>query len=686
MKNLVIVESPTKAKTLNRFLGKDYKVVASMGHVRDVPSNKMNIDIDHDFEPTYEISEGKAKVVKEIEKLAKQAQQIYLATDPDREGEAIAYHIHYLLKHSLKTKKDFKRITFHQITKKAVEEAIAHAGKIDRKLVDAQQARRVLDRLVGYSLSPVLWRKVRRGLSAGRVQSVTLRLVVEREREIAAFKPKEYWEIRVQVVGQEKPKTQSFWVDLYKVEGKNIVVGKGDERKFTVKSQELAAEVVKQLKQAKYQITDVVRRERKQTPKPAYTTSTLQQAAANSLGFTSKRTMSVAQKLYEEGLITYHRTDSVHLANEAIAMARDYIGTTYGTEYLPEAPRTYQTKSKSAQEAHEAIRPTDVTQLSSHLTGVDAAAQKLYGLIWKRFVSCQMTDAIYDATTIEVEAQAEKIYGLKATGSIMKFAGWKKVYLSHRPQATSDPSTSSGQASEDTILPEVVAGEKLKYLDLLSEQKFTTPPPRYNDASIVKTLESLGIGRPSTYAPTISTLLSRGYMERIERKFVPTAVGMTVTDFLVKNFDEVLDYGFTADMEGDLDKIAEGKREWVPMMKQFWKPFDKKVSQVVDKADRVKVPTEKTGEACPECGKTDKGELVIRTGRFGKFISCSRFPDCKYTAKFMETVGDLKCEKCKQGDVVVKRTRTGRTFYGCSRYPDCDWASWTKPGVEEKSD
>lgn len=684
MKNLVIVESPTKAKTLGRFLGADYSVIASMGHIRDIPSNKMNIDIEHDFEPSYEISKGKEKTVRQIESLAKKANEIYLATDPDREGEAIAYHIKHIIDQAIKGKKKFKRITFHQITKAAVDEAMAHAGDVDTKLVDAQQARRVLDRLVGYSLSPVLWRKVRRGLSAGRVQSVALRLVVEREREIEAFKPQEYWEIKVQVLPQGKAASQKFWIDLYKIDGHNIVTGKGDERKFKVNSDQSAAEIVSQLKTANYQIVDVIRKERRRSPKPAYTTSTLQQVAANSLGFTAKRTMSVAQQLYEEGLITYHRTDSTVLSNEAITMARDYISANYGPEYVPDKPRLYQTKSKSAQEAHEAIRPTDVSSKANQLQGVDASAKKLYDLIWKRLVSCQMVDAVYDATTIEVEASGTKKYGLKANGSIMKFAGWRKVYVSHKPQATNHK-LDSQIASEDVILPEVEVGEKLAYQDLLSEQKFTQPPPRYNDASIVKILESLGIGRPSTYAPTISTLITRGYMERIERKFVPTPVGMTVTDFLVKNFDEILDYGFTAQMEADLDKIAEGKKEWVPMMKQFWKPFDQKVSKVVDKADRVQVPVEKTGEKCPVCGLSDKGEVVIRTGKFGKFLSCSRFPECKYTGKYVETVDDLKCEKCHQGMVAVKKTRTGRTFYGCSRYPDCDWASWTKPGQEKKN-
>ncbi len=657
---LVIVESPTKAKTLGRFLGKDYEVMASMGHIRDLPSNGMNIEIEKDFEPNFELVKGKGKIVKEMQQKAKGASQVYLAMDPDREGEAIASHVKYALEHGLKKKKlDFKRITFHQITKQAVDEAIANAGKINDKLVDAQHARRVLDRLVGYSLSPVLWRKVRRGLSAGRVQSVALRLVVEREREIEAFKEKEYWDIKVEV---EKEKDK-FWVDLVKVEGKDTVIGKADERKFLISSQDKAKPIVADLKKAKYTVVSVERKERKRYAKPPFTTSTLQQAAGNRLGWTGKRTMSVAQSLYEQGLITYHRTDSTYLAGEAVAAARDYIEKEMGKEYLPEKPTFYKTKSKSAQEAHEAIRPTGVKVDPKSLNSdVDAAGKKLYLMIWRRYVASQMMPAIYDATTVVVDGKGEKDYQLKATGSIMKFEGWLKVY--------------DGKQEEEVELPVLTQGDGLAYQDIAFEQKFTQPPPRYNDASLVKTLEELGIGRPSTYAPTISTLMGRGYMERNEKRFEPTPVGMTVTDFLTENFKDVMDYDFTAEMENELDEIAQGERDWVGMMKEFWQPFNKKVETVTEKAPRAKVPVEKTGEKCPEC---KEGELVIRSGRFGKFISCSRFPECKYTAKYEETVDGMKCEKCGKGEIVIKRTRKGRTFYGCSRYPECDFASWTKP-------
>lgn len=671
--NLVIVESPTKAKTLTRFLGKEYVIEASRGHVRDIPGNKMNIDIDNDFEPVYEVVEGRQGLVAELAKKAAKASGVYLAMDPDREGEAIAYHVHYLLTHDSKGKKTklnvpFKRITFHQITKAAVEQAIAKAGSIDDKLVDAQQARRVLDRLVGYSLSPVLWRKVRRGLSAGRVQSVALRLVVEREREIEAFKPQEFWEIKSLVSPQKEEKSQ-FWVSLFQVGKDKIENTKEGVRQFLVNSKQVAEPIIIDLKTAHYQVESVVKKEKKQYPKPPYTTSTLQQAAANSLGWTGKRAMAVAQQLYEKGLITYHRTDSLHLAPEAVAMVREFVESKYGQDYLPEKPNFYKTKSKSAQEAHEAIRPTDVSNQPTAQSGLDTAQAKLYGLIWKKFVASQMVPAIFDATIIVVLAtKAEREYRLKATGAVMKFAGWRRVY----------GAGAEGVDLDDVLLPEVSHEQRLDFLKLEHEQKFTEPPPRYNDASLVKELERLGIGRPSTYAPTIGTLITRGYMERIERRYHPSAVGMTVTDFLVKNFDSIMEYGFTANMEDELDKIAEGKRKWVPVLKEFWQPFHSKVESVADKAERVQIPVEKLDEPCPECGKESGGELVIRSGRFGKFISCSRFPDCKHTARIENKI-KMKCPECKEGDIVIKRSKKGRNFFGCNRYPECDYATWNDP-------
>lgn len=671
--DLLIVESPTKAKTLTKFLGSDYAVTASMGHIRDIPGNKMNINVDGNFEPVYELSEGKAKTVAELQRLAKKAKTVYLATDPDREGEAIAYHVQWVLDDGVKAKdkKDFKRITFHQITKSAVEEAIAHAGVIDMKMVDAQQARRVLDRLVGYSLSPVLWKKVRRGLSAGRVQSVALRLIVEREAEINAFVKQEFWEVKVKVekVGEVgKVEKADFWTDLVEVDSKALVTGKGDERKFLISSEDKVKPVIADLKTAKYVVGSVEKKERRQFPKPPYTTSTLQQAAGNSLGWTSKRTMSVAQKLYEHGHITYHRTDSFHLANEAIDMVRGYVGEKYGNNFLPEKPNVYKTKSKSAQEAHEAIRPTDVKADFSSV-GTDDSERKLYALIWKRFVSCQMAPAVVDATTVIVNAAGANKYKLRTTGSILKFAGWRTVYGKGGESDTGD-----------VVLPDLNKDEDLSYKDLAHEQKFTEPPPRYNDASLVKTLEELGIGRPSTYAPTVSTLITRGYLERKERRFYPTAVGTTVVEFLKENFKGIMDYGFTASMEDDLDKIAEGKKEWVPMLREFWKPFIAQVKEVEKNSGRVAVPVIKLDKPCPEC---KEGELVIRTGKFGKFISCSRFPECKFTDRYQEKI-DMACPTCKTGEVVVKKTKTGRTFYGCSRYPDCEFASWNDPRVPLK--
>lgn len=686
---LVIVESPTKAKTLNRFLGSGYEVLASMGHIRDLPRNKMNIDIEHNFKPHYELSEGKGKVVKLLQDSAQKAAEVYLAMDPDREGEAIAFHVRYILEKSKNklTASKFKRISFHQITKAAVEEAIQNAGKLDDNLVFAQQARRVLDRLVGYSLSPVLWKKVRRGLSAGRVQSVALRLVVEREKEIEAFKAQEYWEIKVEVESKEKMK---FWVDLWKVEGKAVVAGKDDKRSFLVNSKKLAEPIVADLKTSEYKVISLDRKEKRSQPKPPYTTSTLQQAAANSLGWTAKQTMRVAQSLYEKGLITYHRTDSLNLAPEAVSAARKYITKQYQPEYLPEKPRFYKTQSKNAQEAHEAIRPTDVFKVPAVVDGdTQVNEKKLYGLIWKKFVASQMTPAVMDATVITVEASGKKKYLLKATGSVIKFDGWRVVYgKNSKSQNTNSKQIQNfnihnSNQDEDVVLPEVGKGEALKYKDLSSEQKFTQPPARYNDASLVKTLEQLGIGRPSTYAPTISTLIFRAYMERVDRRFKPTAIGEAVIEFLMENFKGIMDYGFTAGMEDDLDKIAVGKRKWIPVIREFWQPFIKKVEEVTDTAKRVKVAVEKTGRKCPVCGRKEGGEEIIRVGRFGKFLSCSRFPECKYTGRFENKVKGLKCPTCKKGDVVVKKTRKGRNFWGCNRYPDCDWASWTDPRKEK---
>jgi DNA topoisomerase-1 len=643
--NLIIVESPTKARTLSKFLKGDFEVEATMGHIMDLPKSKLGIDIEHDFKPDYIEVVKRKETIDKLKLKSKKAKVIYIASDPDREGEAIAFHVKELL-----DGKKSKRITFHEITKEAVEEAIAHPSDIDKNLVDAQIGRRVLDRLVGYKLSPLLWKKVRRGLSAGRVQSVAVRLIVEKEREIGKFKPVEYWEIFSEVGA--KP----FVIQLVKI----------DDKAASVSDKKTAEKIISDLKKTKYVVLEVKKREVRKNPHPPFTTSTMTQAGARLFGWSSKKTMSLAQRLYEEGLITYHRTDSLNLNSKAVDAARALIKKEYGLTYLPESPRFYKTNSKSAQEAHEAIRPTNINTKSAAAEVAEdkfaADEQKLYDLIWRRFMACQMNSSVYDETTIDVAAGK---YMLRASGQIMRFDGWRRVI----------PAKKDAEA-EVVILPEVEKGQDLKFIKVWGDQKFTLPPARYNEASLIKTLEKLGIGRPSTYAPTISTIQIRNYVEKNDsRQFAPTNIGIAVNDFLMDNFPDTFDYQFTAGMENELDDIASGKMEWVKAIRDFWKPFDKKLIDVEKNAKRVKIEVEKLGQKCPDC---KDGELVIRTGRFGKFISCSLFPDCKYTAKYLEKVG-VKCPDCKEGDVIVKKTGKGRKFFGCSRYPDCKYASWKSP-------
>ena len=681
--NLVIVESPAKTKKLKAFLGKDFQVEASVGHIRDLPK-KLGVDVENNFEPTYEIVDGKKKVANLLQKVAKSADKVYLAMDPDREGEAIAWHVKYIIENSKSKKKpEFLRVTFHEITKTAVLKAMKKPGKIALNLVDAQQARRILDRLVGYKISPVLWKKIRRGLSAGRVQSPALRLIVEREKEIEAFKPDEYWEVDVAVNVEDQPTAQIF------VDGKasddlpqNLLIArvmKIDEGKYEPKSKGDVTDVVVALNTALYQISEIERKERRRWSLPPFTTSTLQQQAANRLGMTSKQTMALSQHLYEEGLITYHRTDSVNLSNQALEMAKDYIKSNYGDKYVPEKTRVFKSKSKNAQEAHEAIRVTDIKVMADTIIPRSSKFSdrhaRLYDLIWRRFVASQMGRAVYDQTKILIEAtpkekKAFKQATLKTAGSILKFDGWMKLF----PSGT------------DKILPAVAEKQELFYQDLNAAQKFTQPPARYNDASLVKELEKLGIGRPSTYASIISVIQDRGYVEREDKKFKPTAIGTTVSDFLVKNFTNIMDYDFTAEMEEDLDRIARGEKEWRSVMATFYKPFEKKIDEVTENAERSKIPVEKLNKPCPDCGqsenKDERGELVIRTGRYGKFISCSRFPDCKFTENIVEKLEGQLCPLCQKGDVIIKPSRWGKSFFGCGNYPDCDWASWGKPSPD----
>jgi len=694
---LVIVESPTKARKLAGYLGKDFAIEASVGHIRDLPKSGIGIDIDHDFEPTYEVNDDKKSVVKKLTTLAKKADTIILATDPDREGEAIAWHLQHLLsgKATSKSDTDFARATFHEITKQAVLDAIAHPQQVNVALVDAQQARRVVDRLVGYKLSPVLWKKIRRGLSAGRVQSVALRLIAEREREIEAFEAEEYWELDVALDTNLESalkvadhthanETESLFENnalkpTVAESNPTVLVSrviKIDSAEYKPAKQSDVEPVLTDLraKTTHYRIQSVEQKERKRVSLPPFTTSTLQQTAATRLGMTSKQTMRVAQQLYEEGLITYHRTDSVALSQQALGMAREYITQRFGQEYLPEKPRYFSAKSKNAQEAHEAIRVTTIkNDASSILAESSKFSQqhvKLFDLIQRRFLASQMETARYDQTTVLIEATADRkataqsdapgVYTLKTNGSVLRFDGWMKLF----------------PAGGDTILPEVKEGQTLAYLDLNAAQKFTQPPARYNDASLVKELEKRGIGRPSTYASIISVIEDRGYVERDAKRFVATAIGLTVSDFLVEHFKTVMDYDFTAEMEEDLDRIARGEKEWRSIVKAFWTPFVKTIEAVQDTAERAQIPVEHTGETCPDCGE---GEIVIRTGRFGRFKSCSRYPECKFTKNIVETVDGVKCPLCGEGDVAAKKSRWGKEFYGCTRYPQCDWASWKKP-------
>ena len=646
---LIIVESPTKARTLSRFLGKDYTIEATMGHIKDLPKSQLGIDVAKNFKPEYVFIEKRAAAVGKIKKAAKSASKIYLATDPDREGEAISYHVKEILGDGKTT-----RIVFHEITKEAVEEAIAKPRDIDKNLVDAQIGRRVLDRLVGYKLSPLLWKKVRRGLSAGRVQTVAVRLIVEREREIEKFKPEEYWEISCEV----KPK---------KAKNKVFLVGfvGTPEGKIEVKNKDDAAKIVSHLKKSSYEVFDVRKREVRKNPYPPFTTSTMSQAGARLFGWSAKRTMSIAQRLYERGFITYHRTDSAYVSASALAKVRELIGTDFGKDYLPPSPRFYKVTSKVAQEAHEAIRPTDLSKKSDDIKSkkYGSDAKLLYDLIYRRFVASQMTASVYDETTIDVYAKNGETYLLRASGQVIKFDGWRKVIPAKK------------DAEAVSVLPAVVKGETLSLIKVDSEQKFTEPKARYNEASLIKTLEQLGIGRPSTYAPIITTIQIRNYVEKEEGKFMPTPIGVAVNDFLMEHFPEVFDYQFTAEMESDLDKVADGKNKWEESIKKFWKPFEKKLTSTENHSKRVKIEVEKLGLVCPKC---KKGELVVRIGRFGKFVSCSRFPDCDFTEKYIEKIG-LKCPKCKKGDVIVKKTGRGKKFYGCSRYPKCDFASWRNP-------
>lgn len=656
MKNLVIVESPTKARTLSGILGKDFEITASLGHVRDLPRGEFGVDVEKDFEPKYVIPKEKIKAVNILAKSAEAADNLWLATDPDREGEAIAWNLLEIIKQKAKRSGiTAKRVVFHEITAEAIKDAFGDPKLIDEDLVEAQQARRVLDRLVGYKLSPLLWKKVKSGLSAGRVQSVALRLIVEREREIEAFKAEEYWTIEVDLESKAK-KEKVFRATLLKI----------SENKAEVKNKKSADTVVEDLKSAKYAILSITAKDAKKYPNPPFTTSTLQQAAATRLGFTPSRTMRAAQSLYEHGLITYMRTDSVNLSTSAVSATRAYIEKTFGKNYLPSVPRKYKAKSRLAQEAHEAIRPTKITLTSDQLPeSVGSDQKKLYDLIWRRMAVCQMAEAVVAETAVDVEALGNKKYLLRANGQKVKFDGWYRVY--------------EKLPIKEQILPELAKGEDLEAKEVIPTQKFTEPPPRFSEATLIKELEKNDVGRPSTYAPTISTLYDRSYIEKLEgRQIGPTPIGKTTVDFLVKYFPNIVDVGFTAGMENDLDLIAEGKEKMAPVMKKFWDTFEPLVEKVTEEAEKMKVEVEVTDEKCEKCGKP----MVIRYGRFGKFMACGGFPDCKNTKAIVVDSG-MVCPE-DGGSVVMKRTKKGRAFWGCSNYPKCKFASWKKPDLGVK--
>lgn len=671
MKSLVIVESPTKAKTISRFLGKDYDIKFSMGHIMDLPKSKLGIAIDNNFTPEYQIIEGKKALINEFKTAAKSADAILLATDPDREGEAISANIQELLTDGKgKINKDkFKRIVFHEITEEAIKDALNSPREVDTNLVDAQTARRVLDRLVGYQLSPILWKKVRRGLSAGRVQSVALRLIVEREREIEKFGKEPYFTIHGMFLkaSDSKEGTEFTLLEINKekveVQQKlHLYDGDYNFGKTIIDTKEKADELLSEIKKQNYTVGDVNTRQTKRSPYPPFTTSTLQQQSAQRYGLSGKRTMGLAQKLYEEGFITYHRTDSVNLSPIATKQMRAFVEKEYGVKYIPEKPRLYFTKQKNAQEAHEAIRPTKVTRTTLQVKAdLGEAYGKLYDLIWTRAVASQMSDAQIESTTVFADS-TDTIYRFKATGSVLLFDGFLKL---------------TPLALDDNRLPKFISGEALDLRDIRADQHETMPPPRYNDASIIKTLEEKSIGRPSTYATIIGTIIDRGYVERTERKFIPTTVGSTVNDFLVTNFGTIDDIPFTAQMEDNLDLVANGEKEWHTMMKEFYDPFAKKLEEV-EGAARVKIPVETTGEECPEC---HEGQLVIRTGKFGKFFSCERFPECRFTKPFVQETNAV-CPK-DGGKIVMRKTRKGRKFFGCANYPNCDFAAWKMEDIKQ---
>ncbi|MEJ5251066.1 MAG: type I DNA topoisomerase [Chthonomonadetes bacterium] len=703
-KPLIIVESPAKTKTLKNFLGDAYRVEATMGHVRDLPENRFGVDLEDGFKPEYVTLRERREVLKKLKEAAQQASEVYLASDPDREGEAIAWH----LKEALKLQ-NARRIEFNEITRQAVEQALQNPRDIDMNRVNAQQARRILDRIVGYKLSPLLWKKASRNtLSAGRVQSVAVRLVVDREREIESFVPEEYWTITARLTPDSPDNAFDATLRLR------------DGEKLELHNEQEANAVLQELEGAQYVVGQIKRTERKRNPSPPFITSTLQQEAARKLGFSAKRTMQVAQQLYEGvelgeqgsvGLITYMRTDSTRVANEAQAQAREYIKGEFGDPYLPSKPPQYRSR-RGAQDAHEAIRPTSVTRTPESVKQYLSADQfQLYRLIWQRFIASQMAPAVLDVVTVDIQANR---YTFRATGSSVKFDGFMRIYVEGKD-------TSELSDEERPPLPPMIEGQILTLLALVPEQHFTEPPPRYTEATLVKALEEKGIGRPSTYATILSTIVERGYVELRDKRFHPTPLGIAVTDYLVKHFPDILDVQFTAGVEQQLDEIEEGNREWTEVLQAFYGPFAQKLAESEQSEERVQVQVQETDYECPLCGS----KMVVRTGRYGRFLGCSRYPECKGVLKLTKNgepappdretdekceqcgwpmvirwgkygdylactnekckarrplnAPDITCPSCKQGKIVEKRSRKGRAFYGCNRYPACQFVVWDKP-------
>jgi DNA topoisomerase-1 len=656
--NLIIVESPTKAKTISRFLGRGYKTASCFGHIRDLPEKEFGVEIEKNFKPKYIIPKKAREIIKKLKKEIENSPLVILATDEDREGEAIAWHLIQIFNLRASESKNanqkaYERIVFHEITKQAIEKALKNPRKIDIYLVNAQQARRILDRIVGYKLSPFLWKKVFRGLSAGRVQSVAVRLIVEREREIEKFVPQEYWEIEA-LLSKLKDK-EEFTALLIKKNNKIIP-------KLGIKTKEKADQIIKDLKKAQYQIKKIEKKEVKRNPFPPFTTSTLQQTASKKFGWPPKKTMAIAQNLYERGYITYHRTDSLTLSQFALNQAKKFIFERFSKNYWIQ--RKYKTKVKVAQEAHEAIRPTYPEKEPENLkTQLEERQFKLYNLIWQRFIACQMKEAIFDFTKIEIEAKSQdNCYLFKTTGQILKFDGFLKVYPIKY---------------QEKELPPLEKNESLKLKKLSATQHFTKPPPRYNEANLIRALEEKGIGRPSTYAPIISTIQERNYVKKDEKKFFrPTEIGTLVNDLLVEHFPKIVDLEFTAKMEEGLDEIAKGKEEWQELLRKFYFPFERNLKQKYEEVEKEKIiPQEKTDKICPKC----LFPLLIRFGKFGKFYACSNFPKCKYTKPLEKPGLRIKCPRCKIGEIIEKTTKKGKVFYGCNNYPDCDFALWDKP-------